>query len=262
MENLLDCWEKIKERIRGRCVFLFLDFDGTLSSIVSTPDKAVIPGRVKALLRELSCKDDFKVAIISGRALADIRKRIGVKGIIYSGNHGHEVESPRIDYKMQMPRGYLQALSNLRQELKSKLKGVNGAYFEDKGISLAVHFREASKQETSIIKTIFRETTIIPSVAKKVKIRTGKKVIEVGPPGEWNKGKMVLWLLSRQKFCVGDREIVPFYLGDDLTDEDAFMALKKEGITVLVGDRRPSCASYYLKGPEEVYELLSLIHNI
>ncbi len=262
MEHLFGSWENIKETIKGMCVFLFLDFDGTLSPIVSTPDKAVIPRPVKILLKEISQKKDFKVAIISGRSLADIKKRVGVEGIIYSGNHGLEVESPKIKHKPQISAEYMEGLKKLKEELKYRLKGIKGAFIEDKGISLAVHFREAGKKETNLIKTIFREVAIIPSVVKKIKIRTGKKVIEAGPPIEWDKGKMVLWLLSRQKFYLDDKAVVAFYLGDDVTDEDAFKALKKDGVTILVGGNRVSHANYYLNNSKEVYELLTRIRDI
>ncbi len=263
MEHLFQCWEKIKERLKGSCVFLFLDFDGTLSPIVNTPDKAVIPKDVRGLLKDIAQKKDFKVAIISGRSLADIKKRVGVESIIYSGNHGLEVESPKIKHKPQISTEYMDGLKKIKAELKERLKGVKGAFIEDKGISLAVHFREAGKRETNIIKTIFREVAIIPSVVKKIKIRTGKKVIEAGPPIEWDKGKMVLWLISRQRFCLDDnKDIVAFYMGDDVTDEDAFKALKKDGVTILVGGNRASHANYYLNNPKEVHELLSRIRDI
>lgn len=242
---------------------MFLDFDGTLSPIVNTPDKAVIPKFVRSLLKEISQKKDLKVAIISGRSLADIKKRVGVEDIIYSGNHGLEVESPKIKHNPHIPSAYMNELRKIKEELKKRLKGVKGAFIEDKGISLAVHFREAGKKEANIIKTIFREVAIIPSVIKKIRIRTGKKVIEAGPPIEWDKGKMVLWLISRQRFCLdGNKDIVSLYLGDDVTDEDAFKALKKEGVTILVGGNRVSHANYYLNNPKEVYELLSRIRDI
>jgi trehalose 6-phosphate phosphatase len=263
MEHLFFNWEKVKKSLNGAYVFLFLDFDGTLSPIVSTPDKAVIPLEVRTLLSDISLKKDFKVAIISGRSLADIKKRVGVEGIIYSGNHGLEVESPKINHKPQISLEYLQGLKKIKSELKERFKDIKGVFIEDKGISLAVHFRQAGKKETDLIKTIFREVAIIPSVVKKIKIRTGKKVIEAGPPVEWDKGKMVLWLISRQMFSLdGNKEVVAIYLGDDLTDEDAFKALEKDGITILVGAKRASLAKYYLNSPKEVYKFLSFIRDL
>ncbi len=118
------------------------------------------------------------------------------------------------------------------------------------------------KEDVDLVKTIFGEVTIIPVVAKKIKIRGGKKILEAGLPIEWDKGRIVLWLLSRQKFLTDDKEVAAIYLGDDITDEDAFKALSKDGITVLVGRRKTSLAHYFLKGPKDVYEFLERVLNL
>ncbi|MBN2831251.1 MAG: trehalose-phosphatase [Candidatus Omnitrophica bacterium] len=259
MEYLFSQWDKLKYSLNSRYLFLFLDYDGTLSPIASAPHKAVISKVEKNLLKRISQKPDCKVAIISGRSLADIKKRVGIKGIIYSGNHGLEVESPKIKHKPQVSEAHRKLLRKIKNELEFKLKKVHGAIIEDKGLSLAVHFREAGKQDANLIKTAFREVTILPSVAKKIKIRAGKKVLEAGLPVEWGKGTIVLWLLSRQKFATDGKEVAAIYIGDDVTDEDAFEALRKDGITVFVGEKKPSYAKYFLKDSKEVYKFLNLI---
>lgn len=261
MEHLFESWDKLKDKIRESYLFLFLDYDGTLSPIVNTPDKAVIPSAVKNLLRAISQNPKCKIAIISGRSLADIRKRVGIKEIVYSGNHGLELKGPKIKYNQTVSADYKKVLSKIRAELESKLKGIDGAIIEDKGLALAVHFRLAKKQDADLIKALFREVALIPSVAKKIKIRCGKKVLEAGLPIEWDKGKIVLWLLSRQKFIMNDKHVTAIYIGDDTTDEDAFRALKKDGITVFVGGHKPSAAQYYLNNSQEVYDFLGRIIN-
>jgi len=256
MEHLFNRWDKLKAVFKESRLCLFLDYDGTLSPIAKAPHKAVIPYAVKSLLKKLSRKPGCMVAIISGRSLVDVKKRVGVKGIIYSGNHGLEVEGPKIRYKPVVPARYRKALVKIKEGLKEKLKGIKGVIIEDKWLSLALHFRQVKKRDVNLIKTVFREATIIPSVVKEIKVRAGKKVLEAGFPVEWDKGKITLWLLSRQKFSAGGKEVAAVYIGDDTTDEDAFKALRKGGITVFVGEKKPSYAKYYLNNSKEVYKFL------
>jgi trehalose-phosphatase len=261
MDYLFKHWERMKKNLQGKGVFLFLDFDGTLAPIVGSPHKARISTKAKRLIQAISLKSNFKVAIISGRALADIKNKVGIEGLIYSGNHGLEVDGPQVKYAPLIPVKYKDTLKKIKSELESKLLGIKGALMEDKGISLALHYRQVNKDKINFVKTIFREVTIIPSVANKIKTRDGKKVLEVCLPTEWDKGKIVLWLLSRQKFMDHGRDVVPMYIGDDKTDEDAFEVLRKGGITVLVGRRKPSLAEFYIKGPQEVEEFLEKLLN-
>ena len=87
----------------------------------------------------------------------------------------------------------------------------------------------------------------------------GKKVLEIRPPLAWDKGKAALWLLRKQELAYGRGNVVPVYIGDDSTDEDAFEALKGRGVTVFVGPPRLSAAQYYLKQTQEVTELMKRI---
>lgn len=98
MKHLFESWDKIKKDINGKYILLFLDYDGTLSPIVNTPDEAVIPRQIQSLLDRLSGDPRCKIAVISGRSLKDIKNKVGLKNIIYSGNHGMEIESPKIKF--------------------------------------------------------------------------------------------------------------------------------------------------------------------
>ena len=251
--------EKIKKSLEGKYIFLFLDCDGTLAPIVNTPDKVIISQETKKLLGSLSQKKNCRIAIISGRTLADIKKRFGLKNIIYSGNHGFQIEGPKIKHELAVPLGYKKALWRIKTRLKEKLSGIKGVFVEDKKLSLALHFRLADKRQLSFIKTVFHESIILYLVKNKIKVRPGKKILEVRPPLRWDKGKIVLWLLSRQIFALKKDNILPIYIGDDLTDEDAFKALKNKGLTVFVGKPGNSKADYYLKNTEEVTKFLRLI---
>ncbi len=92
-----------------------------------------------------------------------------------------------------------------------------------------------------------------------IKVHSGKKVFELKPPVEWDKGKAALWLLRKQEILNGKGNVLPVYIGDDSTDEDAFQALKDKGITVFVGRSRFIRAGYCLGGPTEVTEFLKCL---
>lgn len=262
MKNLFRHWDKLKEELGNRYIMLFLDYDGTLTPIVSTPEKAFISQEVKELLSELSKSPKCKLAIISGRALKDIKNIIGLKGIIYSGNHGLEIKGPKIKFATPVSARYKAILKHLKNSLKKKLPFIKGAFVEDKGLSLSLHYRLVDKKNIPQVKTIFHEAIILYLVRNKIKIKTGKMVLEVRPPSEWDKGKVVLWLLTRQRFALKGSDVFPIYIGDDKTDEDAFKVLENKGVTVFVGMPKPSYAKYYLKDTSEVKEFLKRLLSI
>lgn len=262
MKNIFDYWGKLKEELSDKYIMLFLDYDGTLTSIARTPGKAVILQETKRLLSLLSQRKNCRIAIISGRTLADIKKMVGLKNVIYSGNHGFQIDGPKIKYELAVPAGYKKVLRRIKTQLKEKLSGIKGVFVEDKKLSLALHFRLADKRQLPFIKTVFHETAIIYLVKNKIKVKPGKKVFEVRPPLQWDKGKVVLWLLARQEVLSKSEKIVPVYIGDDVTDEDAFKALKNRGLTIFVGLTNSSQAKYYVKDVKGVYDFLKGILGI
>lgn len=257
-------WNELKDKLKNMLLFIFLDFDGTLAPIADTPAKAAMPEGTRNILKSLSKKSSCKIAIISGRALEDIKRKFtGLKGIIYSGNHGLEIDGPKITFSPLVSRRYKMAIKVIKETLQRKLHLVKGVILEDKVISLGLHYRLVDDKQVSLVKTIFHETVIRYLAGSRIRIREGKKVLEVRPPLEWDKGKVVLWLLSRQEFAKHGKEVLPVYIGDDLTDEDAFKALKRRGITIFVGNPdKPSNAKYYLKDTFEVTRLLENILEI
>ncbi|MFA5351030.1 MAG: trehalose-phosphatase [Candidatus Omnitrophota bacterium] len=262
MRYVFNDLENIKINLADKYLYLFLDYDGTLTPIAGTPDKAIIPQRTKRLLDLLSKKKNCRIAVISGRALADIKKRIGLKNVIYSGNHGFQIDGPKIKHGLPVSPAYKKALLRIKTQLKEKLSGTKGIFIEDKGFSLALHFRLVDKGELSFVKTIFRKSIVPYLIRNKIKIRPGKKVLEVMPPVDWDKGKVVLWLLTRQILAFKKKNIFPVYIGDDVTDEDAFRALKGKGLTIFVGKPGNSKADYYLKNAEEVVKFMRLIGDL
>jgi len=259
MEYLLNDWDLIKDKIKNKYLFIFLDFDGTLVPIVATPDKAALSGEARALLTEISNSTRARIAFITGRTVSDIKNKISLKNAIYSGNHGLEIEGPKIKFEPVVSPRFRKVLEKIRNNFKARTASFNGILIEDKGLSLSFHYRLAEKKQIPQIKTIFHEVTIIPMVRNEIKIKSGKMVLEVRPPVDWDKGKVVMWLLARQIFVSKATQVLPIYVGDDLTDEDAFKALYKKGLTIFVGEPKKSYAQYYLKNPNEVVDFLKRI---
>jgi trehalose-phosphatase len=260
MDYLFSCWDRLKKEIEEKFIFIFLDYDGTLAPIAQEPAKAVISKNTKDILRKLSKNPYCKLAIISGRALKDIKNRIGLKGIIYVANHGLEMEGPAIRFRSLVPSGYAAVLKKIKQDLVAKLSQIKGVIIEDKGLVLSLHYRMVTRKYIPLVKTVFHETIIHYLVTNKIKINSGKKVLEVKPPLRWNKGHIVSWLCARRRFVLGRDAFLPIYIGDDLTDEDAFKVVKNNGLAIFVGEPiKTSHARYYLRNPSEVMIFLKKI---
>lgn len=266
MEHLFNKWDELREDFIDRHIYLFIDYDGTLTPIVEHPDKAVISEDMRHILRDLKTLPGCSVGIISGRSLKDIKRMVGLEGIIYVGNHGLEIEGPKIKFESQISSRLLSIIRNLKEELTYKLSKIKGIFVEDKNVTLSIHYRLATRSGYLLAKKIIEEV-IQPFLARnKIKVSYGKKVIEIKPPVAWNKGRAVAWLLARQSFILGDHPIMPVYLGDDVTDEDAFAAIKKylpagrqEGLTIYIGKPKDSQAKYYLRDTQEVSDFLKKI---
>lgn len=264
MKYLFDIKNKLalEKILKDRYLILFLDYDGTLTKIAKTPDRVIISSKTKNILKKIIENNFCKITIISGRALDNIKKIISLKGIIYVGNHGLEIEGPKIKFKSPINLKYRILVEEIKKELIAKFSDIKGIFIEDKGLSIAIHYRLVAKEKIALIKTIFHKTIIIHLVKNRIKIKTGKKVIEIRPPIDWDKGKALLWLLARYKFMLPKKKILPIYIGDDLTDEDAFNVLRNKGLSIFVGTPRRSYAKYYLKNVKEVENFLIKILTI
>ncbi|MFA6320940.1 MAG: trehalose-phosphatase [Candidatus Omnitrophota bacterium] len=261
---LFSDWKKIEKLFRNRFIYLLLDYDGTLTPIADTPRKAIMPARAKTLLHRLSGLSRCKVAIVSGRRLSDVKKRVGLKNIIYVGNHGFEIKGPGVKFENPLPKHYKASLDEIKSKLKRRLSGIKGVIVEDKGFSLGVHYRLVSNKNIPEVKNIFYDITSAYETKNIITVKTGKMALEIRPPMAWDKGKVVLWLLARLSASIRNKNIktLPVYIGDDTTDEDAFESLGNKGITVFVGNPKNTKARFYLKEPDEVARFLETILNM
>lgn len=264
MKSLLKNWAGVEKRIRrSGHVLLFLDYDGTLTPIVRRPEKALLSPSTGKLLEKLRADPRYTLAVISGRSLRDVRKLVGLRGIVYAGNHGLELAGPKIRYINPHAKRARPLLARIARRLRRELGAVPGAAVENKGLTLTIHFRGVKAGERQLVGMIFDGITRPYRRKRKIRVARGKCVFEVRPPVKWNKGTMVLWILKRTEAIRKGEEILPVYLGDDLTDEDAFQALSGRGITVLVGDPNPlSRAGYRLSGVREVRTFLRKLRDM
>ncbi|MBE9529164.1 MAG: bifunctional alpha,alpha-trehalose-phosphate synthase (UDP-forming)/trehalose-phosphatase [Proteobacteria bacterium] len=245
---LFDNIDRIEDTLGNRRLLLCLDYDGTLTPIVNTPDAAHLGAKIKTLL--LSLKKVVDLAIISGRKIEDIKGRVGIEDIIYAGNHGAEIwDGEKIAISQYMSADRL-LLNEFQIRLQNALCGFPAIFIEDKGATLSVHFRNLKIKELAAFLLIFEETATYFKDA--FRITAGKKVFEVRPIGLWNKGDAINWIrehLGPEKYVV--------YVGDDTTDEDAYGVLKSSGMPISIGSNPE--ADYYLKEQGEIKALLELI---
>ena len=161
MEYLFDEWDSLEKKIRSAYIMLLLDYDGTLTPIVETPEKALIPAKTRHLLKQLSGSRRLKIAVISGRGLNNVKKMVGVDGIIYAGNHGLEISGPKIKFKHPLSLRASYTIEKLKESLCRKLSGIKGVLVEDKGLTFSVHYRLSSIRDAALIKKIFNWTSVL-----------------------------------------------------------------------------------------------------
>jgi trehalose-phosphatase len=246
--------EQVRARLAGRRLAVFLDHDGTLSPIVDDPAAATIPPRTRALLERLAAR--VPTAIVSGRDLTDLRQRVGIPSLIYAGSHGFEIAGPGLDLR----RGdeFLPALDAAEQELVHATADLAGSQVERKSHAIAVHHR---RLDDAAFPELERRVTEVAARHDDLRLERGKKILELRPDLEWDKGAAVCWLLETMGLD-GD-DVVPVYVGDDVTDEDAFRALADRGLGFVVdaGDR-PTAADYHLSDLDDVTDLLAQLADL
>jgi trehalose-phosphatase len=192
------------------------------------------------------------VAILSGRDLDDVRRRVNIDSIVYAGSHGFDIAGP--GFRRELGADYLADLDTAEKELHAALDGISGARMERKRFSIAAHYRNVNENDVPRVEQAVGEVAMRHRKLRRI---NGKKVYELLPDVAWDKGKAVLWLLETLDLESRSDGIRPIYIGDDRTDEDAFRALEQRGIGILVSEQsQPTAARYSLKNPAEVERFL------
>ncbi len=250
-QPLLDHLSNIESLLRasGR-ILLFLDFDGTLCPIVKVPDQAVLPAQTRIFLDRLSRTSWCSVVIVSGRALGDIRERVGLANLTYAGNHGLEICGEGLRFVQPESAQRIKMLGELSRRLRDRLRHIPGVEIENKVLTASVHFRRAQRASLDEIRmAVYAELAYSD---RAFRVTPGLQVLEIRPRVEWNKGSAVRWIQEAR----GTANTLSLYLGDDITDEDAFQALP-DGITIRVGQVKGTAAKYYLDGQSWVMHFLT-----
>jgi alpha,alpha-trehalase len=245
--DALDHFHDIAARLPGRRPAIFLDYDGTLTPIVARPELAVLDRGMRQTVSELA--ELYPVAMISGRDRADVERLVGLPGIVYAGSHGFDITGPGgLSRQYEGASRFLPELDKAEQELKRRLDGVEGVIVERKLFAIAVHYRLVAEDDVSKVE---RAVDDILNVSSGLRKTYGKKVFELRPAVEWDKGKAVLWLID--ELGLDRPDILPVYIGDDVTDEDAFAAIAERGIGILVAEEpQRTAARFRVRSTEEV----------
>lgn len=253
--SALSHWTDVTSILAEGVPIVFLDFDGTLSPLVDEPDAAVLAPGMAAAIDGVASR--WTVAVISGRGADDVRARVDRDDIWVAGSHGFEIVAPdgaRHDHPAaETCRAELEAAADA---LYATIGEVPGVLIERKHLGLTVHDRMVADADLDRVRQ-----AADAEAARRPRVRAthGKRVTELRPDVAWDKGRAVQWMLD-ELAPADDRPMVPIYLGDDTTDEDAFRAIGDRGVTIVVaagGDAtRPTAATWTVADTDQVREVL------
>ena len=237
----------------------FLDYDGTLTSIVASPELAILAPDMKRIVENLA--EIHTVAIVSGRLREDVQNLVGIKGIFYAGSHGFDIEGPG-GFKMihKAAEKTIPLISAIIEQLKERLGHINGILIEEKKFSVAVHYRKVLNiTDLQFIEKVVKEMV---QEHNEMRILLGKKVFEILPNIDWDKGKAVKWIMNALN--IPWQPTTVFYLGDDTTDEYAFRTVITRGTALIVSDdpEKISTADFQLQSTVEVKEFFEQVMEI
>jgi len=197
---------------------IITDIDGTISKIAPTPDEAVVEPLIKDSISKLVKR--FKlVAVVSGRSVEDAQRMLDIDGILYVGNHGLEYLK---DGKRYIEPDVVKILPQLKKATEKIQNGdicrIPGILLEEKGVCFSIHYRqcEDSEKTRKIILDCLKKLE-----QKDLKVTEGRKLVELRPPIAFNKGSILEKIVSDNNL----KKVI--YLGDDITDVDAFDKIKE-----------------------------------
>ncbi len=228
-------WREACGEIRARLadagrVLVASDFDGTLSELVRRPEDAVPLAEARVALESLvALAPRVRVALLSGRGVEDLMARVGLdpEGFLYVGNHGLEFRGCGMDWNHPDAAAVRPALDELRQRLHQAGAAMEGVQLEDKGASLSLHYRRLAENRHAELSSILNDLQLPEGLRR----QEGKLVVDFRPAAPWNKGSALREILKK----TGVPAEAAFFAGDDVTDEDAFEAIRDTGMTLHVG---------------------------
>lgn len=246
--------DRWRTALDGREPAVFLDYDGVLTPIVDDPAAATLDDEMRAVIERATAH--LTVAIISGRDLEDVRSLVDVAGIAYAGSHGFDMLLPD-GSRERRGDDYLDDLDDVERQLRDRLDGLDGVAVERKRYAIAVHTRRAD--DDAVRRRTARTVADLADDHPRLRVTGGKDIEELRPDIDWDKGRALHHLMD--VLGLDTDRTPPVYVGDDLTDEDAFAVVDGVGAGVVVrGDEdRPTAATLRLDEPAETGELLQLL---
>ncbi|XP_027357873.1 probable trehalose-phosphate phosphatase J [Abrus precatorius] len=261
--SALNVFDQIICNSKGKQIVVFLDYDGTLSPIVSDPEKAFMSRKMRATLKGIA--RHFPTAIVTGRCRDKVYSFVKLAELYYAGSHGMDITGPT---KSQSPKKgnnkavlfqpasqFLPMIDEVYKILLEKTKSVPGATVENNKFCLSVHFRCVDEKSWA---TLAEKVRLVLNEYPQLRLTQGRKVLEIRPTIKWDKGKALEFLLKSLGY-ENSNDVFPIYIGDDRTDEDAFKVLRSrgQGIGILVSRvPKETDASYTLQDPSEVEQFL------
>jgi trehalose 6-phosphate phosphatase len=251
----------VVRRLAGRRPAVFLDYDGVLTPIVDRPEDARISESMRDTVRALA--DRCPVCVVSGRDRRVVQELMGIDDLVVAGSHGFDIWSPSEGtIARDASTGFEDLIAESTDRLRSELGSIPGAVVEPKRASVAVHYRLVEPREQARIGAVV--DTLLTERPDQLKVTPGKMVYELQPNIDWDKGRAVLYLL--EALGLDTAEVVPLYLGDDITDEDAFRALHGLGVGIIVSDAadpevadRATAADFVLASTTDVEQFLTTL---
>ncbi|KAJ7558193.1 hypothetical protein O6H91_04G027700 [Diphasiastrum complanatum] len=270
--SALAIFDKLMEVAKGKQIVLFLDYDGTLAPIVEDPDEAYMSDAMRAAVKKVATL--IPTAIISGRRSDKVYEFVQLPELFYAGSHGMDIVGPADGFTgleadglrsrdekrkeavcYQPASEFLPMINEVYKALEEHAKNILGAKVEHNKFCATVHFRRVEEENWQLLaQEVQRVVKRYPNLC----VTQGRKVLEIRPSIQWDKGKAVNYFL--QTLDLGNcNNILPVYIGDDRTDEDAFHVVnqKHNGYSILVSSApKATSATYSLNNPSEVMEFL------
>lgn len=246
-------------------MLLFLDYDGTLAPIVNDPERAFMSEEMRAAVSALASL--VPTSIISGRALDRLQNFVRLDNVCYAGSHGLDIRGAREGpqrlreligedgVRFQPALEFVGVMNTVHDELVAGLEGIEGAGVEHNTFCVSAHYRNVPQERWGEVEAVVEEAV---GRHPQLRLGRGKKVLEVRPVLQWDKGDAVAFLVQSMGLQAPG-EIFPIYIGDDTTDEDAFRQIGEwgAGAGILVSDReRETLAGHTLANPGQVLAFL------
>lgn len=251
-----DEWHHAANRLRtADHLLLVSDFDGTLAPIREDPTAVAVRPDAEAALAKLAAAPKTDVAVVSGRALADVRDRVGIGGIAYAGDHGFEIDAGDRVYVQPDAEAAASAVRSAARDARERLADVDGAVVEEKDVTATVHYRQVDDESAEgHVREVVRDVT---GEDDRLRVTEGKQIREIRPDVDWDKGRAVTWI--RDELGVDPETSRTVYVGDDVTDEAAFRVLGEGDLGIHVGDADETAADYRVPDQATVADLLGWI---